>query len=206
MLFEALTVKLWLRERNGRMKKKSISTWAVSLIAVVVCFALAGCTGSNTAGQGSGQASNLSAARVVWGDYTMGIDLATDDPERAKVAGFTPQGKTIKICFKYVSDTNDSGGFVSKTLLDELREKSITLKDASGKTYSYTGSIGDFIMKGDFASKGFAMEDLQPRFSITFDVPTAAKVEDFVLETGDGQNVKLASYISDEYNADHPSK
>lgn len=189
--------------------KKRITALLVALVAVSMCLVVAGCGGLGTSSEekaASEQKVTLDTIEIKWDNYTMGMDQITDDSEIVKPAGIDVEGKLVKVCFRYLNDTDNQGGFVSATIFDSLQEHPITLQDKDGKTYDYTGSIGNFLMKGDFATDGFSMEDLQPRFSITFDVPADSNLEDFVLHTGDAQEVKLMSYTSDEYNAEYADK
>ena len=187
---------------------KKAKTMLVVVVAAlgIMSFALVGCAGSPAGSDrnpGTQDApASLDATEIAWSGYTMGFEQVTDDPDEVNVAGLEVDGKALKVCFRYVGDAANSGGFVSDDLFQNLTDHPIVLRDASGATYEYTKTIGDFIMKGDFATEGFAMEDLQPRFSITFDVPVDSSVSDFVLDTGDGAPISLVPYISSAYEAD----
>ena len=190
------------------MKGKRIAALLMTLVLTLSLGALAGC-GGGEGEEGSGGISlpgfsgpTIDTAEFEWREYTMGIDLISDDPKTATPAGASIAGKPIKICFKYLSSTTNSDGFVSANIFKDMEESPITLVDTEGNVYTFTGSIGDFVMKGDFATDGFAMADLQPRLSIFFDVPADLSLEDLTLDTGDGQELKLINFISAEYEAD----
>ncbi|MDR2566570.1 MAG: hypothetical protein LBC97_11070 [Bifidobacteriaceae bacterium] len=149
----------------------------------------------------------LDGVEIEWSGYTMGIDLVTDDPDRAKAAGMqTVEGKLLKICFKYVEDPEGLGGFryADKGLFEDLEANPITLRDAAGNTYEDLDSIGDFEVVGGSQIDDLTLKDFQPRFSIMFDIPAESKIEDFEMTAGGAAPVKLIPYISEAYAADHP--
>lgn len=184
----------------------------VFLCVFALSACLFGCGGTEGADSaGSGQAQNEAAAEEAsfdgvefdWAKNTVGIDVVSDDPDDIMSSNNDETvGKLVKVCFFYISDPENNGGFISESLFDNLSTYPIVLHDADGTTYEYTSSISDIAIKGGTGTEAFAMEELQPRFSITFDVPTDVALEDLTLDMGDGQTVALTSYTSAAYAAD----
>ena len=191
------------------MKKRVRATLVLMCLMICAWAGMVGCAGngSSTASSGTPQQeqTTLAGVQVAWSGYLMGIDMVTEDPELATPAGMEPEGKFVKVLFFYMSDPVNSGGFVAETLLDDLTAHAITLEDANATAYEWTKSIGNFILKDDFEVNGFAMAEIQPRFSIIFDVPAEASLEDFTLSTGNGEHISLCSYTSEEYAAEQVS-
>ncbi len=209
------------------MKKVLFSVVAV-FISAALSVALVGCggqgAGSADSGTGTGTDSSTSSggssgggesveaeltpeevlglAEVAWGPYTMSFELVSDGFEEVgSSTTYDFQGKALKVCFAYLADTANSGGFVHESMFDNLAAYPITLRDAEGVSYPYTGYIGDISISGgqdDIAN--LQIDELQPRFSIDFDVPADSKVEDFVIVFGNGEEYQLATYISEAYN------
>ncbi|MDR1186673.1 MAG: hypothetical protein LBK95_04355 [Bifidobacteriaceae bacterium] len=151
------------------------------------------------------QEPTLDGVELQWNGYTMGIEQVTDDPEKIFTAsGVDLEGKALKICFAYISDPANSGGFASGAVMNDLATKPIVILDASGTVYEFTGSVGDIAIKSGDSVDQFGIEELQERFSVTFDVPTSSSVEDFQLRTDTGDSIRLMPYVSDAYAADSP--
>ena len=188
------------------MRKKAIVGIVVVALAMVMAMMVA-CSGS---GSGSGQAANSGPQKVSadtkleWNGYTMGVDLVTDDQDKIPSSirdNF--KGKAVKVCFCYISDKDDSEGFESKDILDELEENPIILKDGEGEEYEWSNSVGDISVKMNLSGGKLSMEGPMPRFSITFDVPKDTELEDLTLSTGEGPEVILTDFTSEAYTADH---
>jgi hypothetical protein len=195
---------------------------AILLAVLMSLFALVGCGNSSDTDAGAKSenpaseeenvaapkepeptpAELLEATELEWNGSKMHIILVTDDPEQVKVsANHKVEGRLVKVCFAFDSNPSQPNGFNGQTLLDDLVANPIKLAAKDGSTISWDGSISDFIMKGDFGSEGFGMEDDQPRFSMFFDVPTDKDIEDYALSIN-GTDVPLVAMESADYKQD----
>lgn len=176
---------------------------AASLVAMPV--GLAGC--GSAASDGSGTPASvaqtpeeaLNSAVLSWDGYTMSVEFVTDDPDDM-AAGTELTGKGIRVSFAWISDEAGNGGFDGNKLFEQMEEHPIVLKDADGKEYTYTGGISDIVV--EVTSDGMSVSKSMPRFGITFDVPLGSKIEDYVLSTGEGDDLQLVKYTSEAYAAD----
>jgi hypothetical protein len=190
---------------------RSFARTAAATTLALAGFGLAGCTtygdvspdadkpaGGQTAGGGDSaeEEASLEDVKLTWNGYTMEILLVSDDRSRVADLGVDFEGKPLKVCFQYQGDPADQGHFAGLAIFDDLEDHPIVVKDADGATYQYTGQdgVGDLTYGGNIGDLDSLVE-----FSITFDIPADAKVEDFEIDTGAGEPVALIPYVSDDY-------
>lgn len=180
------------------MNRKKIVSFMLALSLAAVPVALTGC------GSGGGQAAPtqtpeeaLANAELSWCGYTMGIDYVTADQER--MAGSEFSGMGIRVTFRYIDDESGNGGFDGTNLFELIDANPIVLRDASGAEYLYTDSLTDVTFV--FSGNNLTVATDMPRFGIIFDVPAGTEIGDYTLSVGDGNDLVLAEFATEEYSA-----
>lgn len=186
---------------------KKVASWTLALALAAMVAMLIGCSSGSgeqvTQEEQQSPEDVVANAEVHWNGYVMGFDQVTDNPDDiTSNVDKDFEGKAIKICFRYISDDANSGGFVSENLLDELEADQIVLTNANGDSYTWSQSIGDIEMEGDFAAGDLRLAETMDRFSIAFDVPADSTTADYTLTTSEGDSIPLANYTSEAYAAD----
>lgn len=180
------------------MNRRKIISFVLALSLALVPVALVGC-GSASGPAGSAAAPSpeeaIANAELSWCGYTMGIDYVTADQER--MAGSEFSGMGIRVTFRYIDGGTGTGGFDGNKMFELIDSNPIVLRDASGAEYYYNDSLTDvtFTITGTF----FAISDAMPRFGVIFDVPAGTEIGDYTLSVGDGNDLQLAEFITDEY-------
>ncbi|MDR0626272.1 MAG: hypothetical protein LBG11_03275 [Bifidobacteriaceae bacterium] len=157
----------------------------------------------------------LEGVEFEWRDYEVGFKLVSDDPQQAGGEDDEWVGKPVKILFTYLGGPGGADGFDLPNLRQDLSASPITLEQADGTVYEPTPALGDLLYcpdGGELCLHVVAIDEtanlsllspIQPEFSIWFDIPTDAQIEDFQLKTGSGESVPLVPYVSDAYLAEH---
>lgn len=191
------------------MKKRITTMVLTGFVALMMAGTLSACGGGDSGENAPSteapaqKEAGLGGAELEWKGYTMGIDLVTEDEEMVTVGNVKVDGRLVKVCFYYIGDAKNSGGLPGETILTDLQEYPMTLTDADGTVYEWTGAVGDIAFTGsNLSAEDFGIAEIQERISVTFDVPEKVALEDLTLEVGDGQKIKLSEYISEAYQAD----
>lgn len=178
------------------MNLRKVSSFVLAISLAFVPVVLAGCgAGGGSAAEQSHEVT-LANAELLWCGYTMGIDCATADQERISD---DISGMGIRITFHYIGDESGNGGFDGAQLFDLIDANPIVLTDASGTEYRYTDSLTD--VQFTITGNDFAISNAMPRFGIIFDVPAGTDIGDYTLSVGDGNELRLEEFITDEYAA-----
>jgi len=179
--------------------KKHVAGTAITIsmaLLLTLAFLLVGCTGNqgNVPALGE-QDQSQSTPAFHWSCYVASIAEVDD---HATDASYTHiQGRLVKVVVGYVSDSQGLCGFnfgKGTTILDTLQTSPLVLTDSSGNTYTYTGGIGN-ITFNDPADATKGIQDIQPTFSLCFDVPSNTPISDLSLVVED-QTVPLSSSLS----------
>lgn len=185
------------------MKRKYLFVVA-SLIIALAGGGLVACGGEGETP--FAQEPKVADVTLEWNGYSMGIDQITDDTEQFSVSNADDyKGRPLKVCFAFISHTDGRSGF-TESLLSDLESMPIVLRDSEGVLYEWTKTVSNMVVEGTVGTDSFGMAEVQPRFSIFFDIPEEVQLEDLVLDTGDGQRLKLVSYTSDAYAAEQSSE
>jgi hypothetical protein len=131
------------------------------------------------------QEPSLGDLEIAWAGYTMAIQLVTDDPQESRFGEEEPQGKAVKVLFKYLDDPAGLGAFLKDDLPisnDSIKEP-IILQGQDGTAYE-PWVISNFSI----------FQEQQPEFSVVFDVPADSRVEDFQLVVASGDPIALVPF------------